>query len=141
MPTDYGNGNNFRPLVRLPAYNFDLPEPAYPDGYKVTNATVVDSARNVKGYVVGSVIRSDVLKVELRWNYLPADVWASILQKFLPAYGGSFYNTVEVYYPPANGWVTRKMYVNDRSSPTWRRDPKTGIILGYVEPELHLIEV
>mgnify|MGYP003287411265 FL=1 len=42
-----------------------LPEPS---SYSGTTSTIVDSARNVKGYVVGSVVRSDVAKVELSWR-------------------------------------------------------------------------
>ena len=47
-------------LVTVNGYEF--PEPSE---YSGLTSTLVDSARNVKGYVIGSVIRSDVAKIEL----------------------------------------------------------------------------
>jgi len=47
-------------LVTIAGY--ELPEPSE---YSASTSTLVDSARNVSGYVIGSVIRSDVAKVEI----------------------------------------------------------------------------
>lgn len=57
----------------------DLPEPS---SYEATTSTIVDSGRNVQGKVVGSVVRHDVAKVSLKWNYLTAQQWAAILSLF-----------------------------------------------------------
>lgn len=46
---------------------FDFPEPST---YNTTTFTIVDSARNVQGRVVGAVVRHDGAKIELTWEYL-----------------------------------------------------------------------
>lgn len=111
-----------------------LPEPAT---YSGITSTIVDSARNVKGYVVGSVVRSDVAKVELSWKYLTAEQWASILSLFK----GNFYNQVEFFDQTIADWNTRTMYVSDRQSGMWRRDSSTGAVMGFVDCSLSLVEV
>lgn len=113
---------------------FDFPEPS---GYNATTATIVDSARNVNGRVVGAVVRSDVAKVELSWKYLTVRQWASILSLF----ADSFYNDVRFFNQTTGTYVTRTMYVSDRNASVFRRDPVTGEILGWVNPSLSLIEV
>ena len=56
-----------------------LPEPST---YSATTSTVVDSGRNVKGYVIASVIRSGIAKVELSWNFISAQDWANVMSLF-----------------------------------------------------------
>lgn len=111
-----------------------LPEPST---YSGTTSTLVDSARNVKGYVVGSVVRSDVARVDLSWKYLTAQQWAAILSLFKK----NFYNEVEFYDQTVAGWVTRTMYVSDRKAGMWRREPETGDVMGYTECSIALVEV
>ena len=111
-----------------------LPEPS---SYSGTTSTLVDSARNVKGYVVGSVVRSDVAKVELSWRYLTAEQWASILSLFKK----NFKNDVEFYDQTVAGWVTRQMYVSDRTAGMFRRNPDSGAVMGYTDCSLSLVEV
>lgn len=55
---------------------FDFPEPST---YNLATSTIVDSARNVQGRVVGAVVRQVVAKIELSWKYLTAYQWAQIL--------------------------------------------------------------
>ena len=112
----------------------ELPEPST---YKSGTSTLVDSARNVSGYVVGSVIRSDVAKVELSWRYLTAQQWANVLSLF----NRSFYNDVTFYNQATASYTTREMYVGDRSAGMWRRDPVTGEVMGWTECSLSLVEV
>lgn len=112
----------------------DLPEPST---YSGTTSTIVDSARNVKGYVVGSVVRDDVAKVELSWRYLTAEQWAGVLSLFT----NNFYNNVTFYNQATAGYSTRKMYVSDRTSGMWRRDSETGEVLGFTNCALSLVEV
>lgn len=119
-------------LVSIGGY--DLPEPS---SYKAITSTIVDSARNVSGYVVGSVVRSDVAKVELSWKYLTAQQWATILSLFTK----SFYNDVRFLNQATNAYETRKMYVSDRNAQMWRRDPNTGAVMGYTTCTLSLVEV
>ena len=113
---------------------FEFPEPST---YNATTSTIVDSARNVNGVVVGAVVRSDVAKVEMSWKYLTAAQWASVLSLFT----NSFYNEVKFLNQATNSYTTRTMYVGDRSAGLWRRDPQTGAVMGYTNCSLALIEV
>ena len=111
-----------------------LPEPS---DYSANTSTLVDSARNVSGYVVGSVIRSDVAKVELKWKYLTAQQWADIQALFKD----NFYNDVTFFNQGTADYSTRSMYVSDRKAGMWRRDPLSGRVLGWTDCSLSLIEV
>lgn len=119
-------------LVTIAGY--ELPEPST---YSANTATLVDSARNVQGYVIGSVIRNDVAKVELSWRYLTVEQWAKILSLF----SRSFYNNVTFFNQTTGQYETRQMYVSDRTASMWRRHPKTGNVMGWVDPKLSLVEV
>lgn len=123
------------PLVTIGSYV--VPEPSE---YTGTTATIVDSARNAEGYMIGAVIRDDVGKVQCKWNYISAQNWANILSLFSSARGGSFTNMVTFYSQDSNGWETREMYVNDRTAKVFKRD-KNGNIQGYLDASLSLIEV
>ena len=119
-------------LVTIAGY--ELPEPST---YSANTATLVDSARNVQGVVIGSVIRNDVAKVELSWRYLTVEQWARILSLF----NRSFYNEVTFFNQSTGTYTTRNMYVGDRQASIWRRNPSTGEVMGWVEPKLSLIEI
>ena len=112
---------------------FDFPEPST---YNATTSTIVDSARNVQGRVVGAVVRHDVAKIELSWKYLTAYEWAQILSLFT----SSFYNEVTFLNQATNSYTT-PMYVGDRSAGIFRRNPQTGAVMGYTGASLSLIEV
>ena len=115
-----------------------LPEPSF---YNANTSTLVDSARNVEGRMIGSVIRDDVAKIELRWRYLTVQQWANINKLFKQSAGGKFINTVTFLDQSAGAYITREMYVGDRKSGLWRRDPRTGEVLGWTDCALALIEV
>lgn len=117
--------------------DFNVPEPST---YTATTATIVDSARNAQGYVIGAVIREDVGKVEMSWNFITVSDWASILAKFSEARGGSFYNNVTFFCQDSGTWETREMYVSDRTAEIFLRD-KAGNIRGYLNASLSLVEV
>lgn len=127
---------SFKALVTVGG--FDFPEPST---YNGNTATIVDSARNVKGVVTGSVIRDDVGKVEMTWKFLTVKQWADILKCFSISRGGDFYNNVTFFCQDIGDWTTRKMYVSDRKASMFRRDPITGDVLGYTDCSLSLIEV
>lgn len=111
-----------------------LPEPSF---YDASTSTLVDSARNVSGYVVGAVVRSDVAKIEIKWRYLTARQWANILSLFTT----NFYNNVTFFDQATADYTTRQMYVSDRSAGMWRRHPETGEVMGWTECSLSLVEV
>jgi hypothetical protein len=119
-------------LVTIGGY--ELPEPST---YSAVTSTIVDSARNVNGKVVGSVVRSDVAKIELTWRYLTAEQWARILSLFT----NSFYNDVRYFSQSTANYDVRTMYVSDRDAGMWRRDPQTGAIMGWTNCSLSLVEV
>lgn len=113
---------------------FDFPEPST---YEAITSTIVDSARNIEGRVVGSVVRNDVAKIEMTWKYLTAQQWATILSLFT----NSFYNDVRFLNQATNTYTTRTMYVSDRQAGMWRRNPETGEVMGWTSCALSLVEV
>lgn len=117
--------------------DFDFPEPSK---YSGTTSTVVDSARNTAGYVIGAVIRDDVGKVEMSWNFITVESWASILKKFSKKHGGKFYNNVTFFCQDSGTWETREMYVSDRKASVFLRN-RDGSIKGYTDASLSLVEV
>ena len=124
----------FRALVSVDGYDF--PEPS---SYSSNTSTLVDSSRNVEGYMVGSVIRDDVSKVEISWKYLTVEQWSKILQCFNGK--ENFTNEVTFFDQMKGDWVTKEMYVSDRKAGMWRRNPNTGDIMGWESCSLSLIEV
>ena len=127
---------SFKALVSIGG--FDFPEPS---SYSGNTSTLVDSARNAQGVVVGAVIRDDVGKVEMSWKFLTVKQWADILKCFSIARGGNFYNKVTFFCQDTGSWTTRQMYVSDRKADMFRRDPETGEVLGYTDASLSLVEV
>ena len=112
----------------------EFPEPS---SYEATTSTIVDSGRNVQGKVVGSVVRHDVAKVAMKWNFLTAQQWATVLSLFTT----NFYCTVRFYNQAKAGYDTRQMYVSDRTSGMWRRCPTNGNVMGFTGCSLSLVEV
>lgn len=112
----------------------ELPEPS---SYEGTTSTIVDSGRNVQGKVVGAVVRNDVAKVTMSWNYLTAKQWATILSLFT----ANFYCSVRFYNQVTAGYTTRQMYVSDRTAGMWRRSPNNGNVMGWTGAKLSLVEV
>lgn len=119
-------------LVTIGGY--DLPEPS---SYSAITSTIVDSARNLQGRVIGSVIRGDVAKIELSWKFLTVEQWANILSLFTH----SFYNEVRFFNQATGNYDVRTMYVSDRNAGVWRRHPETGAIMGWTSCSLSLVEV
>lgn len=119
-------------LITVNGYEF--PEPSE---YSGLTSTIVDSGRNVQGYVIGSVVRHDVAKIDVSWRYLTAAQWARILSLFTD----EFYCTVTFFNQATAGYSTRQMYVSDRKAGMWRRHPVSGEVMGWVECALSLVEV
>ncbi len=116
----------------------DLPEPST---YSANTSTLVDSARNVQGKMIGSVIRDDVAKVEMSWRYLTVSEWANISRLFKQSAGGAFINSVTFFDQTEGKYITRQMYVSDRKAGLFRRDSVTGEVLGWTDCSLSLVEV
>lgn len=125
----------FRALVKVG--NYELPEPST---YSGNTSTLVDSSRNSKGYMIGSVIRDDVGKVSMTWKYLSIQDWANINKCFKESVGGKFINTVEFFDQSVGDWVIKSMYISDRKAGMWRRNAE-GDVLGWTDCQLSLVEV
>lgn len=91
--------------------------------------------------MIGSVIRDDVAKVELKWKYLTVRQWADINALFRRSAGGDFINPVTFFDQAAGTYVTRDMYVGDRKAGMWRRHPETGEVMGWTNCQMSLVEV
>lgn len=115
----------------------DIPDSSI---YSGTVATVVDSGRNTEAVMIGAVIRENVGKVEMKWNFLTIDKWSKICALFDSTRGGSFINTVEFFCPDMGGWVQREMYCSDRKAGVFLRN-KDGSIRGLTNCSVNLIEV
>ena len=126
----------FRALVSVG--NYDFPEPS---AYSGNTSTLVDSARNAQGVMIGAVLRDDVAKVEISWKYLTVEQWARVQKCFRQSSGGKFINLVSFFDQSVGGWVTKEMYVIYRKSGMWRREPENGDILGWTDCALSLVEV
>lgn len=111
-----------------------LPEPST---YDATTATIVDSGRNIKGEVIGAVVRSDVAKIALSWRYLTAEQWATVIGPFTT----QFMCDVRFFNQATASYTTRKMYISDRTASMWRRHPETGAIMGFTNCSISLVEV
>lgn len=106
-------------------------------GLNIQIATIVDSARNANGEVVGQKVGRDQQKLnDLQWGYLDGNTWRAILAKF----DSDFF--VQVTYPDmvTGTWTTRTMYCGDReATPLWL-DEETGLPTGYINCKMNLID-
>lgn len=100
-------------------------------------ATIVDSARNANGVLVGQKVGRDIQKInQLRWAYLPAATWAAILSEF----DAHFFSTVTYPDMVHNTWTTRIMYCGDRSAKPFRLNKATGLPESYVDCRVNVID-
>lgn len=109
-----------------------LPDPSI---YVGTTADVVDTGRNAQGVIVSDVVRHDVAKIEMTWNYLTLSQWANILGIF----HNSWANSVTYLDQTTGSYQTRTMYVGDRK--TGGAVSQNGQITGWRGCQLALIEV
>lgn len=127
---------DFQALVTVEGYDF--PDPST---YDANTSTIVDSARNAEGKMIGAVVRDDVAKVSMTWRYLTVAQWAKINQLFRMSTGGKFVNSVTFFDQTEGDYITRDLYVNDRKAGAFLRDPVTGRLKGWTNCSLNLIEV
>ena len=112
-----------------------VPFAAYDSG-KQTIATVVDQARTADGIVRGSVI-AKASKIELKWAVLTPEVWSRICTFF----NKHFYFNARYYDMQKNAFVTKKMYVGDRSAQPFKMDSVTGKPKYYLNCEANIIGI
>ena len=90
--------------------------PPCPSSYKCVTATIVNEARGITGYVQGSVVRENVLSVEMSWNVISCAKWSKLMAQFDKNGGGNFFRKVTVFDQRINAWRTATFYVSDRDS-------------------------
>ena len=125
-----------------------VPEPRE---YSGTTSTVVDSTRNAKAVLIGSIVRDDMAKVSMSWNYLKVNEYSLLLRCFkqntIINLGndnyclGNFMPMVKFFDLTSGEYVTRQMYPGDRTSKMWRRNPSTLEVMGWTDCKFNLIEV
>ena len=107
-------------------------------GLNLIGSTIVDSARNTNGVVVGQKVGRDQQKINgLEWAYLTAEQWSAILKEF----DKGFYATVTYPDMVNNRWTTRKMYPGDRTATPFHIDENTGLPLDYLNCKVNIIDV
>ena len=140
----------------------DLPTPS---NYKMTSTTLVDSARNTKGFVIATVVREGIRKVEVSWKYLTVEQFSIIAKLFEGSNTGgsggfSFYckyfdTVIGDFIDSEHGFTNlgspatvhgstdpRQFYVGDRVTDTAQicLDKTTGSPIGYTDVKLSVIE-
>lgn len=118
-------------------YINDVPFP-YPDKDSGLQSvqTIVDSARNANGIMVGERIGRDMGKIELTWSVLTPETWSEMLKLF-----GNFTFNLRYLDMVTNDWVTRTFYVGDRSAQPFMCDPETGRPKYYLNCKANVIDV
>lgn len=98
--------------------------------------TIVDSARNANGVMVGERVGRDMGKIELTWSVLTPEMWSQMLQIF-----SNFTFSLRYLDMVTNDWVTRTFYVGDRSAKPFLCDPETGRPKYYLNCKANVIDV
>lgn len=115
--------------------NVELPMPSR--GLKIERAQLVDSARNALGQVVAQKVNRRLLKLSaLKWDYLPASTWSTILQEV-----EKFTGTVKVWDARTNQLLEFQVYWGDASEEPLNINPTTGEILDYINCECNIIDM
>lgn len=123
-----------QPFIKI--NNLVCPTPAR--GLNLMVATLVDSARNASGTVVGQKIGRDQYKIDaLVWPVLSAEEWSAILQEF----DNEFYAIVTFPDMVHNTWKSLKMYPGDRTAEPYTLDEATGLPDVYRNCKVNIIDV
>lgn len=119
----------------------EIPAPALESG-AVTLSTLVNAGRNASGKFIGQVIGNDKMKIEMSWNVMSPDDFQTLLNIFDRTQGGKFVNDFVVYDPRTQTYVTKRMYVGDRSGkPIMVDNPGVGHPTHWIDVQANLIEV
>lgn len=104
-------------------------------GVNTIVTTVVDSARNANGVVVGQKIGRDQYKInDLEWAWLTAEQWEKILTML-----NNFFVNVTFTDPVTGNTITKQMYCGDRTAtPYWIDD--NGKPTHYKDCKVNLID-
>lgn len=115
--------------------NIQLPMPDL--GLKVLRTQLVDAGRNAQGQVVAQKINRRLLKLEpLKWSYLPASTWSTILQEI-----EKFEGVLKLWDTRTNAFVEMQVYWGDASDEPWHINTSTGEILDYRNCQCNVIDM
>lgn len=121
-------------MAFLTVNGYELPPPKR--GVKPTVITIVDSARNANGTVVGQRVGRDQYKIDsLEWAWLTAEEWSRILKVM-----SNFFVYVTFHDPVSNNLKTVKMYCGDRTAEPYYIDD-SGKPTHYTNCKVNLIDV
>lgn len=152
--------SNPRKLVYIYSETFGLAADNYwvelptPSDYTGISTTIVDTGRNTGGEIIGSVVKSDVAKVEMKWNYLTVEQYRNIARLFEPKYGGKFFVPVSFFdvitgsfegditqAPNTTTNIVREFYPGDRKVAFAHiKLDANGYPIGYTNVQLNLID-
>lgn len=119
----------------------DLPVPAK-DGLSYEIQTVVDAGRDATGTMIGNVVGTDKIKLNIKYPPLSDEDMRYIIGLF-DKDGGGAYQVLANFYDPRRGYrVTKQMYVGDRSfKPYLVKSAADGVPYLWDDFECNLIEV
>lgn len=135
-------------------YWVELPTPT---DYSGISTTLVDSGRNSDGVVIADVIKSDIAKVEMKWNFLTVAQYSAIAKLFEPKYNDddmsvffrpvSFFDVIKGNYEgditqaPSPTNRIRLFYPSDRKVQFAKiKLDNNGKPIGYTNVSLNLID-
>lgn len=110
-----------------------------PDTTKQITTTVVNAGRNVDAEVIGEQIGRTQSKIDTyKIPFLYAHEWSKILKIFKD----QIVRTVRYFDQEANAFITRDMYVSDRSATVFAyKQDGSGRVEIWKDCELHLIDM
>lgn len=110
--------------------------PAPDNSAKILRQQLVDSGRNAKGQVIAQMINRRLLKVDgLKWSYLTASQWSSILTEIQ-----KFTGTCKIWDGRTKKFITFKVYWGDASETPFEI-AKDGEILSYKDCSCNVIDM
>ena len=112
---------------------------AAPDTTKQITTTVVNAGRNAEAEVIGEQIGRTQSKIDAyKIPYLYSHEWSKILRIFKD----QIVRTVRYFDQEENGFITRDMYVNDRTATVFAyKQDGSGKVEIWKDCELHLIDM
>lgn len=112
-----------------------LPYPSR--GLTLQRQQFVDSARNANGEVVAQKINRRIIKLNsLKWNWLTASEWRSILIEI-----EKFEGHLTYWDNLAGAFSTIKIYWGDASEEIHKINPETGEVLEYVNCSCNIVDM
>lgn len=111
------------------------------DSVQITLSTAVDGGRNELNNFIGQVIGQDKTKLAFSLDLERPDDVRRLFAAFDRRTGGSFVNQIEMWDAVLGQFVTKNMYVSDRTGKPYMFDPRTFEPKLWRDVQLSLVEV